>query len=71
MVVKNYKIHLFDQQGDKTKKTPTSEQSTYALEEELNEEALFFSINLIQTIKKLLIKLNKKLSSLIMIQPRT
>ena len=70
MVVKNYKLHLFDQQGDKGK-APTSEQSTNAPEEVLHEEAIFLSTNLIQTIRRLLIKLNKKLASLIMIQPWT
>ena len=42
IVIKNLKSHLFDQQGDKATKAPTSEWLTDALEEELNEEELFF-----------------------------
>lgn len=67
MVEKNYKLHLFDQWGDKVGKAPASERSTDAPEEELNEEAIFSLTIPIQTIKRILIKLNKKLSSLIMI----
>lgn len=38
MVVKNYKLHLFDQHGDKDGKELALKKSIDALEEELDEE---------------------------------
>lgn len=68
MVEKNYKLNLFDHWGVRVEKAPALEQSMDAPEEELNEEAISMPTNLIQTIKRLLIQLNKKLSSLIIIR---
>lgn len=55
LLEKNYRLHIFDQQGDKVGKEPTSERSTTAPEEEINKEELFLSTNPIQTIKRILI----------------
>ena len=44
MVEKNYKLHVFDQRGEKGKE-PTSEQFADAPKKVPNEEAIFLSTN--------------------------
>ncbi len=61
--------HLFDKQGDKGK-TPALEQSTDAREEEVTSEAIFMFVDPIQATKKLKMKANKKLNSLVLIEPQ-
>ena len=57
----NWKLHLFDKQGDKGK-APTLEQCTDAREEEVTDDAIFMSVDPIQAIGMLKIKENKKLN---------